>query len=184
MEMELFVNVSNSTCWPCTLMIVSVTIVVQLIDVAINATNAYNSSRYMNLRYILKNSRIPRATMMNTTERKQLTVSAAIQLVLLQSGLIVAQECSKICKSHARWHTTVKQWTIITARCSWREQLSFNYHCLVEFTLNHNIRGVSRHKTRHPITHYDIIPASYLTCLLPKAPLYVWHAYKRFISIT
>ena len=52
---------------------------VQLIDEIINATNAYSSSRYMNLRYILKNTRTPRATMMNTTEREQLTVPAAMQ---------------------------------------------------------------------------------------------------------
>ena len=75
---------------------------VQLIDEIINATNAYNSSRYMNLRYILKNSRTPRATMMNTNEREQLTAPAVMQPLVLLQGFMMAQEYSKICTAHAR----------------------------------------------------------------------------------
>ena len=82
---------------------------VQLIDEIINATNAYSSSRYMNLRYILKNSRTLRATMMNTTEREQLTVPAIMQPLVLLQRLMVAQEYSKIRKAHARiFDTTFK----------------------------------------------------------------------------
>ena len=63
----------------------------------------------MNLRYILKNSRTPRATMMNTTEREQLTVSATMQTLVLLQRLMVAQECSKIGEAHARLFDTTSK---------------------------------------------------------------------------
>ena len=64
----------------------------------------------MNLRYILKNTRTPRATtMMNTTEREQLTVPATMQPLVLLQRLMVAQKCSKIGEAHARlFNTTIK----------------------------------------------------------------------------